>query len=60
MDKKRSGGKDSESGSRKRVKHTHSKKKSTKKEDRVNVVDDDANEEDMWVEKNVDMDGEKV
>jgi hypothetical protein len=26
----------------------------------MHVVDDDVDDEDMWVEKNVDMDGEKV
>lgn len=61
MDKKRSGDKDSESSSRKRVKHKHSsKKRSPKKDGRAKIVDDDPNDEDMWVEKNVDMDGEKV
>ena len=57
---KRSHDKDRDS-SRKRVKHKHHSKKSSKKnEDHLHVVDDDADGEDMWVEKNVDMDGEKV
>ena len=58
---KRSHDKDRDSSSRKRVKHKHHSKKSSKKnEDHLHVVDDDVNDEDMWVEKNVDMDGEKV
>ena len=28
--------------------------------DNVQIVDDDPNDDDMWVEKNIDMDGEKV
>ena len=52
---------DRDLGSRKRAKHKHHSKKSSKKiEDHLHVVDDDINDEDMWVEKNVDMDGEKV
>ena len=57
---KRSHDKDRDSSSRKRVKHKHHSKKSSKKEDHLRVVDDDVDDEDMWVEKNVDMDGEKV
>lgn len=58
---KRSHDKDRESSSRKRAKHKHHSKKSSKKnEDHLHVVDDDVGDEDMWVEKNVDMDGEKV
>lgn len=56
---KRSHDKDRGSSSRKRVKHKHHSKKSSKNEDHLHVVDDDV-DEDMWVEKNVDMDGEKV
>lgn len=57
---KRSSEKDSESSSRKRVKHKHSSKKSKKKDERLQVMDDDPDDEDMWVEKNIDLDGEKV
>ena len=58
---KRSHDKDRDSSSRKRAKHKHHSKKSSKKsEDHLHVVDDDVDDEDMWVEKNVDMDGEKV
>ena len=58
---KRSHDKDRGSSSRKRAKHKHHSKKSSKKsEDHLHVVDDDVDDEDMWVEKNVDMDGEKV
>jgi hypothetical protein len=58
---KRSHDKDRDSSSRKRAKHKHhSKKPSKKTEDHLHVVDDDVDDEDMWVEKNVDMDGEKV
>lgn len=53
--------KDRDSGGRKRAKHKHHSSKSSKKnEDSLHVVDDDVDDEDMWVEKNVDMDGEKV
>ena len=52
--------KDRGSNSRKRAKHKHHGKKPSKNEDHLHVVDDDVDDEDMWVEKNVDMDGEKV
>jgi len=29
-------------------------------DDNLQIVDDDPNDDDMWVEKNIDMDGEKV
>jgi len=58
---KRSHDKDRDSSSRKRAKHKHHSKKSSKKsEDHLHIVDDAVDDEDMWVEKNVDMDGEKV
>ena len=58
---KRSHEKDREPGSVKRVKRKHHSKKSSKKnEAHLRVVDDDVDDEDMWVEKNVDMEGEKV
>ena len=57
---KRSHDKDRDSSSRKRAKHKHHSKKSSKKsEDHLHVVDDE-DDEDIWVEKNIDMDGEKV
>lgn len=39
-----------------------SSRKRSRKDDggHLHIVDDDANDEDMWVEKNIDMDGEKV
>lgn len=46
--------------------HKSSKSESTKSSRHkepsgsIRVVDDDPNEDDMWEEKNVDMDGEKV
>ncbi|KAL1950615.1 hypothetical protein VTO73DRAFT_5739 [Trametes versicolor] len=38
-----------------------SSRKRSRKDDgsHLHIVDDDANDEDMWVEKNIDMDGEK-
>ena len=36
------------------------KRKHDKKKKGVKIVDDDVNEGDMWVEKNIDMDGERV
>ncbi|EEB98075.1 hypothetical protein MPER_02481, partial [Moniliophthora perniciosa FA553] len=59
---------DSERSSKKRSKHDESssrhKKKSKSKRDEdssshLKIVDDDFDEEDMWVEKNIDMDGER-
>lgn len=38
-------------------KHKHRKKGSDSK---LQIVDDDPNDDDMWVEKNIDMDGERV
>ncbi|KAF8237164.1 hypothetical protein L208DRAFT_1421678 [Tricholoma matsutake] len=56
--------KDSERKSGKRRKHKddggkykHRRKGSNSK---LQIVDDDPNDDDMWVEKNIDMDGEKV
>lgn len=58
---KRSHDKDRGSSSRKRVKQKHHSKKSSKKnEAHLHVLDDDVDDEDMWVEKNVDMEVEKV
>jgi hypothetical protein len=38
-------------------KHKHRRKGSDSK---LQIVDDDVNEDNMWVEKNIDMDGERV
>ena len=38
-----------------------SRKRSRKVDsDRLHIVDDDVNDDDMWVEKNIDMEGEVV
>ena len=59
--------KDHKHKSKKRSRHGHGdaddKRKHKKRKDKeavVRVVDDDLDGEDMWVEKNVDMDGEKA
>jgi len=65
---KRSDDKEREHSSRKKHKHDRddpSRKKHKHKRDKhstggVQIVDDDPDDEDMWVEKNIDMDGEKV
>lgn len=41
-------------GAHKSKKHKH------RKDEALTVVDHDLNEDDMWVEKNIDMDGERV
>ena len=41
-------------------KEERSKHKEKKDRDAPRIVDDDAADEDMWVEKNIDMDGDKV
>jgi hypothetical protein len=38
----------------------HNRKKKRKDEGSLRVVDDDVDDENMWVEKNIDMDGTKV
>ena len=52
---------DKEHKSKKRHRHERDEEghKSKKRKSKVEVVDDDP-EEDMWVEKNIDMDGEYV
>lgn len=63
---KRSHEKDPERKSKKRHKHgdeggSSSKKRSKRdRSDKLHITDDDPNDEDMWVEKNIDMDGERV
>ena len=37
-----------------------SRKRSRKDEEHLRIVDDDVADDDMWVEKNIDMDGERV
>jgi hypothetical protein len=44
--------------SSKKSKKEHKKKR--KDESKTRIVDDDPNDEDLWVEKNIDMDGERV
>jgi hypothetical protein len=60
----RSREKDSERKSRKRRKHEDDGRKHKHRrkgsDSKLQIVDDDANDEDMWVEKNIDMDGDKV
>ncbi|KAG6841263.1 hypothetical protein C0991_000403 [Blastosporella zonata] len=61
----RSRSRDSENKSKKRRKHDdegrkHKHRKKDKSGDHVHIVDDDPNDDDMWVEKNIDMEGEKV
>ncbi len=61
--------KDRDSEHRTKKKHKHddderaserrSKKRSSKGKDKLNIIDDDP-DEDLWVEKNIDMDGENV
>ncbi|KAF7299218.1 Complexed with Cdc5 protein cwf19 [Mycena indigotica] len=64
---------DDTSSKRKRSKHDSDKKhkkrskhddedgeRKHKKSKKVTIVDEDPNEEDMWVEKNIDMDGERL
>jgi hypothetical protein len=55
--------KDSERKSKKRRKHDQDGRKHKhrrKDSDKLHIVDDDPNDDDMWVEKNIDMDGERV
>jgi hypothetical protein len=53
---KRSDDKERDHGHRKRVKHKNHGKKPSKKEEQIQIVNNDPNDdEDMWVEKNVDM-----
>jgi len=50
-------------GSRKKHKHRKSEKgkeRDKKGEHKVEIVDDDPNDEGMWVEKDITMDGERV
>jgi hypothetical protein len=61
---KRSRDKGSERKSKKRRKRDEDggKRKHRKKDSdaKLHIVDDDPNDDDMWVEKNIDMDGERV
>jgi hypothetical protein len=36
------------------------KPKKRRKSDKVQIIDDDLDDEDMWAEKNIDMDGDRV
>lgn len=36
------------------------RRRKDKERNKLHITDDDPNDEDMWVEKNIDMDGERV
>lgn len=60
---KRSRDKDGEHSTKKKHKSSHresSKKHRHSAHDSVHITDDDPNDDDMWVEKNIDIDGEGV
>nr|GAT50631.1 complexed with Cdc5 protein cwf19 [Mycena chlorophos] len=58
--RKRSSKHDSEKKSKKRSKHDDGDgERKHKKSKKLRIVDDDPNDDDMWVEKNIDMDGER-
>lgn len=62
---KRSHDKDPERKNKKRHKHddegrSKKRKRSDKDHGKLHITDDDPDEDDMWVEKNIDMDGERV
>lgn len=60
---KRSRDKDGERSSRKKHRSSHgdsSKKHRRSTHDSVHITDDDPNDDDLWVEKNIDIDGERV
>lgn len=57
--RKRSRDKD-EHKSKKKHKSEHKSHKRKSHTEVVNITDDDANDDDMWVEKNIDNDGERV
>lgn len=40
--------------------HKHRRKEKGDKAVHLSIVDDDVNDDDMWVEKNIDMEGERV
>jgi len=56
---KRSRGRD-EHKSKKKYKSEHTSHKRKSHTEAVNITDDDANDDDMWIEKNIDNDGERV
>jgi len=51
---------DGEHKSKKKHKSEHKSHKRKSHTDAVHITDDDANDDDMWVEKNIDNDGERV
>ncbi|KAF9226324.1 hypothetical protein BS17DRAFT_794490 [Gyrodon lividus] len=59
---KRNRDKDSEHKTKKKHKSIHesSKKQKRRAADSVHITDDDPNDDDMWVEKNIDLDGERL
>lgn len=63
--KKRRRHEDDDEGSRHHGKHKHSRKDKESKRDaqgenKMTIVDDDPNDKDLWVEKDIGMDGERV
>ncbi|KAG6897766.1 hypothetical protein C0992_011435 [Termitomyces sp. T32_za158] len=63
--RERSRERDSNRKSKKRRKHDdhggkHKHRKKDKSDHNIHIVDDDPDDDDMWVEKNIDMDGEKA
>jgi hypothetical protein len=57
---KRSRDKDKDYKSKKKHKSEHKSHKRKSQAEAVHITDDDANDDDMWVEKNIDNDGERV
>lgn len=63
---KRSHEKDPDRKSKKRHKHddeassSRKHKRKDKERSKLKITNDDPNDDDMWVEKNIDMDGERV
>ena len=63
---KRSRERDPERKAKKRSKHEDRdsgrkhKRKRRDSDTKLQIVDDDPNDDDMWVEKNIDMDGERA
>jgi hypothetical protein len=51
---------DNEHRTKKKSKSEHKSHKRKSRTDAVHITDDDANDDDMWVEKNIDNDGERV
>lgn len=58
--KRRHKDRDNAHKSKKKHKSEHKSHKRKSHTDAVHITDDDANDDDMWVEKNIDNDGERV